>query len=644
MTQIAFVAYPGVTALDVVGPYEVLRNLPHAQVRFVWLRGRRATSHWLTLPALKAFGAIPVADERIVHQDNIVTSAGVSAGLDLALWLAGQLGGEARAKAIQLAIEYDPQPPFDSGHMSKASPTTKAAATVAGWVLDAVTARIGIELGFAVLNHTQHDVADRLPVVRLDWFTAENTATARQAIAATGPELVGLVVNLVTPLTSAILLPAVIALALLPISWQLGVAALAGVPLLLGALWASAAFARRADTAADKANTALTERIIEFARTQQALRAARRVEPARSLVGNALASQHTATMRLLGMQIPGQLLFSIASQLALIVLAGTTAALTITGTLTVPEAIALIVVMVRYLEPFTAVSELAPALESTRATLGRIGSVLTAPVMVAGSGTWRDGAVVPRIEFDDVAFGYDGGSGPVLDGVSFCLQPGTTTAIVGPSGCGKSTILALIAGLHQPTRGRVLIDGTDVATLDARAQQAVCSVVFQHPYLFHGTIRDNVFAADPGASDDQFAQAVRLARVDELIARLPDGANTIVGEAGSALSGGERQRVSIARALLKAAPVLLVDEATSALDAENEAAVVDALAADPRSRTRVIVAHRLASIRHADRVLFVDDGRVVEDGSISELLTAGGRFSQFWRQQHEAAEWQILAE
>ena len=205
MTQIAFVAYPGFTALDMIGPYEVLRNLPGAEVRFVWhesgpitadsgilvigathslaetptpdvilvpggpstpvhardetllewlrqahrtaswtasvcsgsvilaaaglLEGRRATSHWLTIPALKAFGAIPVADERIVHQDNVVTSAGVSAGLDLALWLAGQLGGESRAKAIQLAIEYDPQPPFDSGHMSKASATTKAAAT-----------------------------------------------------------------------------------------------------------------------------------------------------------------------------------------------------------------------------------------------------------------------------------------------------------------------------------------------------------------------------------------------------------------------------------------------------------------------------------------------------------------------------------
>ncbi|QNI08007.1 ABC transporter ATP-binding protein [Mycobacterium kubicae] len=517
------------------------------------------------------------------------------------------------------------------------------AATVIGWVIDTTTARIGFDLGFAVLDHTQHDVADRLPDVRLDWFSADNTATARQAIAATGPELVGLVVNLLTPLITAVALPAVIALALLPISWQLGAAALAGVPLLLGALWASLRLSRRADAAAGDANTALTERIIEFARTQQALRAARRVEPARSMVGNALAAQHGATLRLLGMQIPGQLLFSIASQLALIGLAGATAALTVGGTLTVPQAIALIVVMARYLEPFTTVSELAPALESTRATLDRIHSVLTAPAMSAGSTALRDGGTAPSIEFDDVTFSYAGNT-PVLDGVSFTLRPGGATAIVGPSGSGKSTILALIAGLHQPTSGRVLIDGIDVATLDANARREATSVVFQHPYLFHGTIRENVFAGDPGADEERFTRAIRLARVDELTARLPDGADTVVGEAGSALSGGERQRVSIARALLKGAPILLVDEATSALDNENEVAVVDALTADPQAHTRVIVAHRLASIRHADRVLFVDNGRVVEDGSIDELLSAGGRFSEFWRQQHEAAEWRILAE
>ncbi|OBH75998.1 iron ABC transporter permease [Mycobacterium scrofulaceum] len=517
------------------------------------------------------------------------------------------------------------------------------AATIVGWVIDTATARIGFDLGFTVLDHSQHDVADRLPAVRLDWFTAEHTATARQAIAATGPELVGLVVNLLTPLISAILLPAAIAVALLPISWQLGAAALGGVPLLLGALWASARLTRRADAAADEANSALTERIIEFARTQQALRAARRVEPARSLVGDALAAQHGATMRLLSMQVPGQLLFSLASQLSLILLAGATAALTINKTVSVPEAVALIVVIVRYLEPFTTISELAPALESTRATLDRIRSVLTAPLVNSGAATLTV-AAAPRIEFDDVEFRYGGANAPVLDGVSFALAPGSTTAIVGPSGSGKSTILALIAGLHEPTRGRILIDGVDAATLDAEARRAASSVVFQHPYLFHGSVRDNVAAGDPGAGDNQFNRAVALARVDELIGRLPDGADTIVGEGGSALSGGERQRVSIARALLKPAPILLVDEATSALDTENEAAVVDALTLDPRSRTQVIVAHRLASISQGDRVLFLDDGRVIEDGTVDELLAAGGRFDEFWRQQHEAAEWRILAD
>jgi ATP-binding cassette subfamily B protein IrtB len=516
------------------------------------------------------------------------------------------------------------------------------AATVIGWAIDATTARIGFDLGFAVLDHAQHDVADRLPRVRLDWFTSENTAAARQAIASTGPELVGLVVNLLTPLTTAILLPGVIAVALLPISWQLGLAALAGVPLMLGALWVSLRFTRRADAAAGDANTAFTERIIEFARTQQALRAARRVEPARSLVGDALAAQHSATMRLLFMQVPGQIVFSMVSQLALILLAGATTALTVDGTLSVPEAIALIVVIARYLEPFTTISELAPAIESTRATLDRFRSVLGAPALSGGTGALPGGAAAPRIEFENVTFGYDGA--PVLDAVSFALRPGSTTAIVGPSGSGKSTILALIAGLHQPSSGRVLIDGVDAATVDAEARRAVSSVVFQHPYLFHGTVRENVFAGDPAASAERFAHATARARVDELTGRLPDGADTSVGEAGSALSGGERQRVSIARALLKGAPILLVDEATSALDTENEAAVVDALTDDTQPRTQVIVAHRLASIRHADRVLFLDDGRVVEDGSVDELLAAGGRFEEFWRQQHEAAHWRIVAD
>jgi ATP-binding cassette subfamily B protein IrtB len=517
------------------------------------------------------------------------------------------------------------------------------AATAAGWVIDAVTARLGFDLGFAVLEHSQHDMADRLPLVRLDWLNDENTANTRQAIAATGPELVGLVVNLLTPLIGAVLLPAAIAVALLAVSWQLGVAALAGVPLLLAALWVSVRLARRADAAAGDANSALTERIIEFARTQQALRAARRVEPARSLVGGALATQRGAAMRLLRMQIPGQLLFSLASQLALILLAGMTTVLTVAGRLGIAEAVALIVVTARYLEPFTTISELAPALESTRATLERISSVLTAPLLSAGTlrEPWAE-YELPTIEFNDVAFSYD--DEPLLDRVSFSLAAGGTTAIVGPSGSGKSTILALIAGLQQPTHGRILIGGVDAAILDTESRCAATSVVFQQAYLFDGNIGDNVLAGNPGAAEAELTRATALARVDELTDRLPDGTKTVVGEAGAALSGGERQRVSIARALLKPAPVLLVDEATSALDTENEAVIVDALTADFRPRTKVIVAHRLASIRHADRVLFLDNGRIVEDGTIDELRAAGGSFAKFWRQQQDAAGWQILTE
>ncbi|WP_420752643.1 ABC transporter ATP-binding protein [Rhodococcus sp. O3] len=514
-----------------------------------------------------------------------------------------------------------------------------AAVTVVGWVVDAWGSRFGFDLGFGLLAHAQHEVTERIARIRLTWFTAGNTATARQAIAATGPDLVGLIVYLVTPLLGAVLLPLAIAVALFPISWVLGVAALAGVPLLLGAFLAAGRFSRSADRVASDTNAALTERIVEFARTQQALRAARRVEPARSHVGRALSEQHAATFRLIGMQIPGQLVFGLAAQLALVILAGTVTVLTVRGDLDVPEAIALIVVIVRYLDPFTTLGDLTAGVEASITTLRRIREVLDAPV-ADEPGTMTIVGRPPRIEVQGIGFRYRD-SATVLDGLDLTFEPGTTTAIVGPSGSGKSTVLALLAGLHEPHTGRVLVDGVDAAELDPISRRNLVGVVFQHPYLFDGTIRENILVGNPDADDAALAAAATLAQVDEIVAASPDGWDTRVGEGGSALSGGERQRVSIARALLKPAPVLLVDEATSALDTENETAVVQAPTADPTPRTRVIVAHRLASIRTADRVVFLERGRVVEDGGVDELLVAGGRFAEFWRQRDAASGWRL---
>ncbi|MFT3970548.1 MAG: ABC transporter ATP-binding protein [Micropruina sp.] len=519
---------------------------------------------------------------------------------------------------------------------------TLTGTTVLGWVVDASASRLGFGLGFEVLDTAQQGIADRLTRIRMAWFTAANVADARAAVAATGPDLVGLIVNLVTPIIGAVLLPAAIALALLWVSPPLALAALAGVIPVLGALWLAGRITHRADAAAESANIALTERLVEFGRTQQVLRASRRATPARSQVAQALAGQHAATVRLVLMQIPGQLMFAVASQLALLLLAGTTAALVLRGELSAGAAVGLIVVIVRYLEPMTTLAGLAPALETTRLALARIRAVLDAPLAPSGPDESRlDGP--PRIEFRDVEVRYNDGP-PVVTGLELALEAGTTTAIVGPSGSGKTTLLSLIAGLLQPSRGRVLLDGVDVAGLTPEAHRAAVSVVFQHPYLFDGTLRENVLVGDPTASADELAVATGLARVDEITARLPDGDASTVGEAGGKLSGGERQRVSIARALLKKAPVLLVDEATSALDPENERAVVDALTRDPLPRTRVIVAHRLSSIRTADRVLFLEDGAIVEDGSIDDLLAAGGRFAAFWEHQRHGARWRLGAE
>ena len=517
------------------------------------------------------------------------------------------------------------------------------AVTVGGWVVDMTQARIGFGIGFALADTTQHGMANRLTEVPLRWFTADNTAVARQAIAASAPELVGFVVNLLSPFVGALLLPAAITVGLFLVSWPVGVAAAVALPFLLGALTASQRLVRAADAADAGAHSALTERLVEFARTQQALRASRRVTAARSQTGDAITAVRGATKRLLLFQIPGQLLFSVASQIALILLAGTITTLTLRGQLSAPEAVALVIVMVRFLEPFTVLADLSSAVESSRGLLSRLDTVTNAPLAEQPARRARsaDESAAPRIEFRSVGFGYQ--DTEVLKDLTFTLDPGTTTAIVGPSGSGKSTILALIAGLHRPDRGQILVDGTDAADLDPEVRRRLVSVVFQHPYLFDATIADNIRVGHPEADDQTIHRAMTLARVDDIVERLPDGALARVGEAGTALSGGERQRVSIARALAKPAGVLLIDEATSALDTENEASITQAINDDPQPRTRVIIAHRLDAIRHADQVLFVDGGVVVEHGSIDELTALGGRFAEFWRQQESSAGWQIAA-
>ena len=238
-----------------------------------------------------------------------------------------------------------------------------------------------------------------------------------------------------------------------------------------------------------------------------------------------------------------------------------------------------------------------------------------------------------NVRFEDVEFAYEVDK-PVLHGLSFVAEPGTATALVGSSGSGKSTIISLLCAFHTPSKGRVLVDGVDLATVDLHTYRSQLGVVLQDSFLFDGTIRENIMFSRPEATEEEFLFACRTARVDEFAERFPDAYDTIVGERGVKLSGGQRQRLSIARALLAQPRILILDEATSSLDSESEAMIQTGLNQLMQGRTTFVIAHRLSTIRRADQILVVEQGMIVERGSHAELYALGGRYYDLYTRQH----------
>jgi ATP-binding cassette subfamily B protein len=233
------------------------------------------------------------------------------------------------------------------------------------------------------------------------------------------------------------------------------------------------------------------------------------------------------------------------------------------------------------------------------------------------------------VAFRDVAFTYPSRPGvSALDGVSFSVERGETVALVGPSGAGKSTILNLVLRFYDPDSGTVSVDGVSVSEADPQALRSRVALVPQDVLLFDDTILENIRYGRPGASEAEARKAAAAAHADGFIAALPQGYATRVGERGVSLSGGQRQRIALARAVLREAPILLLDEATSALDAESEAAVQQAIARISEGRTTLVIAHRLATVQRATRILVLDKGVIVEEGRHADLLRRGGLYTR----------------
>ena len=303
------------------------------------------------------------------------------------------------------------------------------------------------------------------------------------------------------------------------------------------------------------------------------------------------------------------------------------------GNLTLGEMTGFITALMLAYQPLKSLANTQTTMQEGVAAAIRLFPILdTEPEVVTSPGAQALKVGEGSVRFENVSFAYADGT-PALHKVSIDVPKGHTVALVGPSGAGKSTILNLVPRFYDPTEGRVLIDGQDLKGVTIDSVRAASALVTQEPFLFDDTIRANIAYGKPDATDEEIREAAHNAAADEFISELPNGYDSLVGEAGQKLSGGQRQRIAIARAMLKDAPILLLDEATSALDTASELKVQKALSRLMIGRTTLVIAHRLSTIKHADMIYVIDNGRVLEQGTHAELVMKGGLYAELSRSQ-----------
>jgi len=517
-------------------------------------------------------------------------------------------------------------------------------AGAAGLVLYGVLSVIATPVGFAASGQLAAQLRLHLmrhvSVLPLGWFTTERKARLARAVTADIGHIGHLAVVTGGPAVTSLLVSATILAITFVVDWRMGLLFAAIAPVAFLALRHSARIADEAVILLEKANTEIAGRAIEFGQAQPVLRAAGLGGTGGDRMRDALDEHRRTYRRGMDRSMIPDLTYTgvVVAGVGAVVVLG--AHLLLEGSTSVATTVALLVLAVRFLEPLGGLVDLNGALREMDNSIKRLMTILDTPALPQKKDAVRRLGDT-SIEFSCVGFAY--GDRPALSNVSFRCAPGQTTALVGPSGSGKTTVIRLIARFFDVDAGQVSIGGVDIRDLDQQALMDDIAIVFQEVYLFDDTIENNIRLARPDATLEDLAAAAQAARLDEVISRLPNGWNTRVGEGGAQLSGGERQRVSIARAFLKRARIVLIDEASSALDPENERAIAEAIvniARDAR-RTVIVIAHRPTTLAAAYQVIALDAGRIVEAGTPDELRRAGGAFARIYDQYERARSWRI---
>ncbi|HDR9833754.1 TPA: ABC transporter ATP-binding protein [Burkholderia multivorans] len=516
---------------------------------------------------------------------------------------------------------------------------------VIGWAWRRQVEHASVQVRIAVLRGCRHRIGDHIARLPVGWFTAQNTTRLGHMLTHGMFELSELPGHLFTPIVSGLVTPLVLVVALFAMYWPLGLITLLALPILVGVFLLSARLGQQADDVFHGNAASTGQRIIEFAQAQSVLRAFSGSNGGARYLEEAIDRQHQAGKRLIAVSTASVVLnaWTVQAVFAALLVAATWWLNGHLGMAQHTDAVIAVIVSLllvcRFIDPLLDVAGYGEVLRSARGQLDAVVEVLDEKPMPEPVNPQ-----VPKddsVEMRDVGFRYAPGAPGVLKRVNMRIEPGSMVALVGASGSGKTTVVRLIARFFDVSEGSVLIGGVDVRNIAGAQLAAQISQIFQSSYLFQGSIADNIRIGKPDATDDEVREAARQAGVTEIVERLPQGLDTPVGEGGVRLSGGERQRISIARALIKNAPILLVDEATAALDAENQAAVAETLARLRGQRTLIVIAHQLSTVAMSDQIVVLDEGSVVETGTHDQLVARQGRYARFLAQRRAAKAWQM---
>ena len=547
-----------------------------------------------------------------------------------------------------------------------------ALCALASFITEYLLAMRSYMVSFDFLSNMHRAIGDKVASLPLGSFRADTAGKMSRLVSRELMLLGEMFAHMYSPFIAAIVTSLTMLVGITVFSPALGLVCVLAIPVIAGGVWVARTCLNSGSALKEPPAQELSHRIVEYATKQGALRACGRSSSYKPLE-RAEDTYGKAARRSLIRETIGQVVNGMAAQVVVVSLIIAIGLLAVGGSVSPVEAIVSIGLLLRFTQILVDIGTLASAFETRRPVLDLSHEVLSAPelpILPASSdqdpsssnhdpaspdqdpaspdqdpaSRDKDPALSgSAVALTDVSFAYEADH-PVLRGVSFQVAPGTMTAIVGPSGCGKTTIARLVARFYDVDAGSVSVGGRDVRQWDTAQLMAQLSLVFQDVYLFDDTLEANVRIGRADASDDDVKEAARLSGVDEIVERLPLGWKTRVGEGGRALSGGERQRVSIARALLKAAPIVLFDEATSALDPENENRITDAMGALRRNATLIVIAHKLDTITAADQIVVLDhSGRVAQVGTHAELYSQrDGQYRAFWQARSRAAGWRLV--